>query len=403
MRRATVSDLVIAGAGPQALSLCCQLLQKRPYWRRRVRILDPSGRWLSRWERQMRQFEIPWLRSPSPHHPHPNPNALRSYAQRGQRSDELEGPYGQPHTGLFNTFCLQVIEEFDLANAVEPLTVESVELGQSQRDPLELTLSDGTQQEARHLVLATGPATPVLPSWMNELEDGAHPTSALQHSQDVDFGACADLDGQDILIVGGGLTSAHLCLGAIKRGARVILLIRRNLPSKPFDADPGWLGPKYLKDFQRETSWRQRLRSIQRARDGGSITPALLHALRQEQRSGRLALMEHCEVQQACWIDGRWCVQLQGDGGELFADRLWLATGHHGGVSRHPLAAQLQAQRPIHLVDDWPVLGEDLCWPETSVHLMGALASLQLGPAARNLYGGREAAKRICRSLIKSR
>jgi lysine/ornithine N-monooxygenase len=59
MRRATVSDLVIAGAGPQALSLCCQLLQKRPYWRRRVRILDPSGRWLSRWERQMRQFEIP--------------------------------------------------------------------------------------------------------------------------------------------------------------------------------------------------------------------------------------------------------------------------------------------------------------------------------------------------------
>jgi hypothetical protein len=79
----------------------------------------------------MRQFEIPWLRSPSPHHPHPNPNALRSYAYGCHRSGELEGPYGQPHTGLFNTFCMQVAEEFGLADAVEPLAVEAVLLGRS--------------------------------------------------------------------------------------------------------------------------------------------------------------------------------------------------------------------------------------------------------------------------------
>jgi hypothetical protein len=128
----------------------------------------------------------------------------------------------------------------------------------------------------------------------------------------------------------------------------------------------------------------------------------LVHALTQEQNSGRLALLEHAQVQAANWLHGRWIVQLQGSGAELSADRLWLATGHHGGVSHHPLAAQLQHQRPIELVDDWPVLNDDLRWPRTPVHLMGALASLQLGPAARNLFGAREAAQRICRTLIKA-
>lgn len=52
-------------------------------------------------------------------------------------------------------------------------------------------------------------------------------------------------------------------------------------------------------------------------------------------------------------------------------------------------------------MDDWPVLGPDLRWPGTPVHLMGGLTALQVGPAARNLFGGREAARRICRAVVK--
>ena len=50
-----MADLVIVGAGPQALTLSCLLLQKRPRLQRRLRIVDPSGRWLSRWQRQLAQ------------------------------------------------------------------------------------------------------------------------------------------------------------------------------------------------------------------------------------------------------------------------------------------------------------------------------------------------------------
>jgi cation diffusion facilitator CzcD-associated flavoprotein CzcO len=396
-----MAELVIAGAGPQALSLACLLLQKRPRWRQRLRILDPSGGWLRRWHRQMQRLEIACLRSPSPHHPHPNPNALRRYAQERQRSRELEVPYGLPHTALFNAFCQTVVSDFQLAEQVEPVSLEEIHLDADSPGSLQLGLSDGSQIQARRLVIATGPGEPVLPGWVHRIA-GAYPAEALQHSHTIDLAACRGLQGQHILLVGGGLTSAHLAVGAIRRGAWVSLLCRRELRSKLFDADPGWLGPKHLKAFRREPCWQRRRQQVLAARDGGSITPQLAMALRQERERGLLQVHEHCQVREARWRGSRWAILCK-DGSRLGADRIWLATGHRLGVSHQPLLRQLQRQRPIELVEDWPVLRDDLRWPGTNVHLMGGLAALQLGPAARNLFGGREAAQRICRAAIKDR
>ena len=52
------------------------------------------------------------------------------------------------------------------------------------------------------------------------------------------------------------------------------LMIRRQLSEKLFDAEPGWLGPKYLKGFFAQSDWEQRVMMIQQARNGGSMTPA---------------------------------------------------------------------------------------------------------------------------------
>lgn len=395
-----MAELVVAGAGPQALTLCCLLLQKRPQWRRRLRILDPSGRWLSRWHQQMQRCEISWLRSPSPHHPHPNAHALRRFADETRRYHELKEPYGRPHTGLFNSFCQHVVEEFGLKDRVQAAYVREITPGLSSHDPVQLRLSDGSQLPARCLVVATGAGAPVLPEWVKQIPR-AYPPFALQHSQDLDLMRCGELHGRTVLIVGGGLSSAHLGLGAIQRGARVILLCRRALRCKLFDADPGWLGPKHLKAFHREPCWRQRRKQVLQARDGGSITPELAHALQRERDRGGLELLEHCEVLNARWHDGQWRC-LCNNARHLQVDRLWLATGHRLGVSHHPLLHQLQTQKPIELIDDWPVLSDSLRWPGTPVHVMGALTALRIGPAARNLFGGREAAQRICRGLLKT-
>ncbi|MFM1900996.1 MAG: hypothetical protein RLZZ216_1572 [Cyanobacteriota bacterium] len=394
-----MADIVIVGAGPQALSLSCLLLQKRPRLQRRLRIVDPSGRWLSRWQRQMERYEIPWLRSPSPHHPHPNPNALRQFAQSRQRSRQLEGPYGLPHTDLFAQFCRQVIAEYQLSEGVLAAQVERIRLPRLGTGPTELALSDGTTLTAGRLVIATGSGTPQMPSWVEQI-GGDPPPEALQHSDRIDLPSLPPLQGQKILIVGGGLTSAHLALGALRRGALVQLLCRRSLKERPFDADPGWLGPKYLKAFHAEPCMRRRRQLVLEARDGGSITPEAAARLRQAQRRGELQLHEHCQVRAARWSSGQWDM-VCGGGQHLSADRIWLATGHRQGVSQHPLLQQLHEQHPIALVEDWPVLGPDLRWPGTCVHLMGGLSALQIGPAARNLFGGREAALRICRAVVK--
>ncbi len=393
-----MTDLVIAGAGPQALSLCCLLVQKRPRWRPRLRVLDPSGAWLTRWQAQMGRCEIPWLRSPSPHHPHPNPHALRRFAQERQRLRELEGPYGLPHTQLFDDFCRDVVAEFQLADRVQATTLEQIRLA-SDGD-LELALGDGSLLTARRLVIATGADAPVLPSWATAIRE-PYPAEALQHSRHIDLSRCRALDGQHLLIVGGGLTSAHLALGAIRRGARVSLFCRRELRHRAFDADPGWLGPRHLRDFRAEPCWHRRRQLVVAARDGGSITPQIGGQLQQAQARGELQLIAGCEIASARWRQGAW--QLRGrDGSRHRADRIWLATGHHLGVSHHPLLRQLQEQRPLALIDDWPILTDDLRWPGTRVHVMGGLSALQLGPAARNLFGGREAARRIARAALKA-
>ncbi|MCS5700797.1 lysine N(6)-hydroxylase/L-ornithine N(5)-oxygenase family protein [Cyanobium sp. FGCU-52] len=393
-----MADIVIVGAGPQALTLSCLLLQKRPRLHRRLRIVDPSGRWLSRWQRQMRRYEIPWLRSPSPHHPHPNPHALRHFAVAQQRSRQLEGPYGLPHTGLFGDFCRHVISAHQLNEDVRAASVERIRLSQAGSGPIQLALCDGITMTAGRLVIATGSGTPQMPSWVEAIA-GDPPPEALQHSDRIHLPSLGPLQGQRILIVGGGLTSAHLALGALRRGALVQLLCRRTLKRRPFDADPGWLGPRYLKAFHAEPCMRRRQRQVLEARDGSSITPETAAQLRLAQRGGALQLHERGEVRSARWCSGEWELVLT-DGHQLCADRIWLATGHRQGVSQHPLLRQLQEQRPIELVNDWPVLASDLSWPGSAVHVMGSLSALQTGPAARNLFGGREAARRICRAVI---
>ena len=87
-------------------------------------------------------------------------------------------------------------------------------------------------------------------------------------------------------------------------------------------------------------------------------------------------------------------VALRG-GSHVLADQVWLATGHAFDLRFDPLTAKLLAEVPLPVVDGLPVLDDDLSWAGTAVHLTGGLASLQVGPAARNLVGARIAAERM--------
>ncbi|MBO3457416.1 lysine N(6)-hydroxylase/L-ornithine N(5)-oxygenase family protein [Aetokthonos hydrillicola Thurmond2011] len=390
-------DLAIVGAGPHALTLITHLLQKRQSMRTRFSVFDSSGMWMSRWKRQFAALEIPHLRSPAVHHPDPNPFALRKFAE--SRPRELFAPYDFPGTRLFEDFCQEVIKVWQLQDQVIPLAVRSIEpLCDFVRSQFRLCLQDGQEAIARRVVLATNSAQIQIPDWVNQIQT-AYPPDRLYHSQTIDLRKL-QLRSKRVLIVGGGLTSGHLAVGAISRGAKVHLLLRRNLAEKLFDAEAGWLGPKYLKDFFAQSDWQLRFTMIQQARNGGSMTPAIATQLRRQVRSGNIRIDENCQIIKAQWLGENWCVQCS-DGSQHECDYIWLSTGTKFDVTTEPLLKDILKAYPIPIVKGLPVLDTCLRWPGCELFIMGGIAALQVGPTARNLSGARMACEKIVPAIVK--
>jgi len=390
-------DIAIIGAGVHALTLTLHLLQKRQALREKILVFDPSGDWLTQWHRQFAAQEIPHLRSPVVHHPAPDSFALRRFAEN--RPDDLFPPYDLPSTELFHDFCQKAIASQRLDERLVTAKVIDLEPILSSRRGFRLWLNHGKSITAKRVVLATNNSIKQIPHWVERIAPN-FPSDRLVHSSDLNLPS-QHLAGETILIVGGGLTSGHLALGAIARGARVLLLSRRQFKEKLFDADAGWLGPKYLKGFHAETNWQKRREMVLNARDGGSMTPSIMTQLRSEHHRGRLEFHPECEVIQAQWNGSNWQI-ICTDGMELSCDRLWLATGTRFDAKAEPLLHQVMQQYPQPLVNGFPILDEHLRWNSCELFIMGGLAALQVGPTARNISGARMASDLIVPALTKS-
>jgi len=379
--------IAFIGSGPHNLAALAFLLKADPSLRSEVAVFDPSGAWLSRWNRQMEGQEIVHLRSSSVHHPDPDPLALRRFAQG--RYDEFYPPYSLPGTALFRQFCEDLIQRYDLAPLVRPHRIESLRPSGSG---FVLGLDDGRQLPAQAVVSALGGGDRVWPAWAPAAD-----ALTLVHSEEVDVRNLEGPPGK-ILIVGGGLTAGHLALGALARGWTVDLVTRRPVNYKLFDSAPGWIGPKYMTGFHRETDWRRRRKMVARARGGGAMTEEIRDLLAPFRRSGALRYYPRCEVKSlvkagAGWLaDGGW-------GRALAADRVWLCTGNKLDLKTHPLFEKLWNDHPLQMYDGLPLLEHDCRWPGLPLYFMGTPSALRIGPTARNFPGARQAASRIAQSL----
>ena len=379
--------IAFIGSGPHNLAALSFLLKADPSLRSEVHVFDPSGAWLTRWNRQMEGQEIVHLRSSSVHHPDPDPLALRRFAKG--RFDEFYPPYYLPATGLFREFCEDLIVRFDLAGLVVPRRVTRLV---PEGGGFQLHLDDGTMLEARAVICALGGGERVWPSWAPEPEP---PT--LVHSEDADLKSLEGGSGR-LLLVGGGLTAGHLALGALKRGWSVDLVTRRPVKYKLFDAAPGWIGPKFMTGFHRENDWRRRRKMVSQARGGGAMTEEIRDFLAAYRRSGQLRLHPRCELSALTRTPEGWLADC-GWGRTLKAERVWLCTGNKLDLATHSLFAEVRTAHPLQMLDGLPVLEEDCRWPGVPLYLMGLPAALRVGPTARNFPGARQAASRIARSL----
>lgn len=308
----------------------------------------------------------------------------------------LEGPYLRPPTALFASFCDRLIDAHDLSGAVDGREVRSLDVSEDDERAM-VTLDDSEVLTAGAVVVATNQGRPRIPGWASDAVEAAWspgPAPVIRHSVGVDLRS-ERLQGRSVLVVGGGLTAAHLAVGAAERGAAVRLVCRRGLRTQTFDADPGWLGPRFLAGFEAEPRWDRRREMIREARNGGSIPEDMDRRLR---GCRGVTLTEGAHVREAEVVGEQWTVTLD-DGEAMGADEIWLATGVDHDVRTIDLLARLMDRRPLPIAGGLPVIRPDLRWPGAPVWLMGSLSGLQLGPAAVNLSGARMASTRIVPSL----
>ena len=353
----------------------------------RVEVLDPAGEWLRTWDRQLAAQDVPHLRSPATHHPHPYPYALLADVAEEElvrREETL-----LPTAAGFRRFTTAMIEEFELGDLVTAAQVTAVQARADGR--LQLMTTDGPRCPQR-VVLATNVRVPQIPPGLLEVAGHA----------DVHLGSAIDLEstppGGEVMVIGAGLSAAHLAAGAVARGAHVTLVTRREPRVRPYDTDIVWMGQWKLREFEDEPDPAVRRETIDTARDGGSMPRWFHEQLLDHQRRGDLELLTNRTVTGVTTAGHRLCVTLS-DGSVVESDTIWSATGARADIGSDPLVRELIDQYPTPIIGGLPVLDAALRWPGTAVHLVGPAAGLVLGPGAGNLIGHRRAAQRIATFL----
>lgn len=375
--------VLVVGAGPAGLAvataLTCHGLGDE------VEVVDPAGRWLDAWQRRFAAQDIPHLRSPAVHHPHPDPFAL--LGRCGPDDLVRSGGTSLPTRAAFTRFCDDLIHQQHLTDRVTPTAARSLTVTDDGRPVVQL--EDGTRRRPDRLVLAGNPRRPLVPTALQHLSAQGDPRVVLGDDAHVD----ATPPGGHVLVIGGGLSAGHLALGAIARGAHVTLLTRRRLTVRRFDTHPTWLGPKQRRPFEAEADPGVRRRLIDQARGGGTVPHRIRRRLDDAAEAGTLDLRERTHLVAAEADDRGLCLRTD-DGHARHVDQVWVATGGAVEVDDDPLCRALLAARPAPRHRGLVDLDLDLAWPGTRVHLVGA-ASLVLGPTAGNLVGQRRGASRV--------
>lgn len=281
--------------------------------------------------------------------------------------------------------------------------------------------TDRTIRYARAVILAVGPANdPVLPNISSLsfpghcntdhiacMPQACHSMRIGKFPDPIVMARVAAQNRTNILVVGGGLTSAQLSDLAIRRGVtRVWHVMRGTVKLKAFDVDLHWMGKyKTLHQgyFHQADSDEERLEIIKEARGGGSITPAFMKRIKPHMARGTLKMFEKTVVTGAHFENctdghgGVWKVKTEPPiEGLPDIDYIYFATGIQSDFTTLPYLQNMLKDYPIQGLGGFPCLNEDLMWKDdVPLFMAGRLAALRLGPAAPNIGGARVGAERI--------
>ncbi|CAE7446821.1 unnamed protein product [Symbiodinium necroappetens] len=377
------------------------LQKSRAQRSRNFAVVDSTGSWMERWRNQFDALAIPFLRSHEMMHPDAfDHSTLSVWAAAKSRNDFLflenlpkdkayHGPFVLPSNRMMLDFCRDLVKLGGLDRRIWPAHAESMRPSACGSGiEVSLRTAEDTLQTvlAKHVVVARGPTwRRQWPAFYKLLDAAA--LAEIRHTWDL-FDKpeqVAALRGRGI-IVGGGLSSAHLCTQLAGRG-HIDLLIRRERKVKQYDLGLSWMGWK-RREQRREYEQapiEERLAKNRAARDGGSVSPELDAEVSQLEAKGLVTVHEWTEIATASF-DGSWTVALS-TGDVMEADYLICATGALVDAATDPLLSGLQEVHPLPMHGGLPAVTYNLQWGKLPVYLMGNLAALELGPDAVNMTG----------------
>ncbi|CAJ1339093.1 unnamed protein product [Effrenium voratum] len=422
-------DACIIGAGPGGLAALSALIEPytcdhlsedqttraacalRKHRSLQVCVVDPEP-WLSTWHKRFASLGIRWLRSPTGAHPDLfDARSLLAYAaMHGRTSELLESgavdqelhALAEAHTGLWHLPSNKLFEDFchDLASRLPHTFIQGMAAAVKGSDGnFTVRLADGRELKAKAVVLALGvPGPQRVPPALSQV-----PERFMFHA---DFGLGSrlkELSNKEVLVIGGGLTAVQAAQLAMRRGCRVTLCSRRPLTTRHFDVKSTWFDRRVANRHHFEffeQPLEDRLKHIKVSRGGGSVPPMYMTDLRKAEARGKVEL--RCEeVQfQAVLPDAARPVQVLIGTEVRHFDLVLNACGHCPDCRNLPLISELLTDFPVDVVGGFPVVSQDLQWGSLSqLFVMGALASLQVGPDAGNLMGLRRAAHIVANVL----
>lgn len=453
-----------------------------------ITVIDASSNeWLSTWKQRFQDLHISHLRSPLFFHPDPRDrdgllaftheqdriNELREIPnvvgkelskherkRQGSRKPARKTPahlrvdgrdridYFTPSSQLFLDHCDSIIDRYKLRKLVQQAKV--LDITYDPQPPnldhgLFTLKTDSTTFESRIVIIATGPSSePTIPNFHNlapaAQQQGSishvfqpNGTSLPAHIHDKLTTSPSTPPAQpvNILIVGGGLTSAQLIDLLLTKypttqnqNLHIHLLLRhKSLKQKPFDISLPWVTK--TRNHLMSTYWSadsdtDRDTMLKEARNGGSVTPHFAKILQKHVAAGRLTIYTDTQLNldETCTWDEE--LKMWTD---LNVTSMSVTESPHPNPNVSPppstnvhhiiyctgltptLPPFLDSLRrntktPLTTLGEGgrglPTLTQDLAYSDSvPLFFTGALAALRLGPGAANLAGARQGAERV--------
>lgn len=372
----------IIGGGIQAVTIALKL-RSLGLDKQQLTIIDPHNNLCEQFAQRTSKINMPFLRSPCVHHVHPDPFHLKRFAKVHQYTNCTLGKYQRPQTDMFMDHTHMLIHQFDLNH--NQISASAIELSRVNNH-WSVLLDNNECIDTENVVISFGSYHYInFPTIFQQQPNIQH----IFQNETINFEACSH-------VVGSGISAAHLTNKLLRLDNRQVhLWLNKNLTIHDFDADPGWLGPKNMNYFESIEDAHERLLLLNRERHKGSMPKELYLKLKHYQEQGRLVI--HYEK-----IKGIHNHRIITESNSTYYDHIILATGFNNSLYQTPLIKNLILKEHAPMTEcGLPKLSDQLAWLP-NLYVSGALADLKLGPFARNIAGGREAAKRLAQAYNDS-